>query len=387
MAYELKDRLRVEIYFNDIEFPFDRVNNLDFIHICQSARLRLPMVHLRVIDTSEFFSKNNELVNGTKIRLTVQVPNSEVQKFDFIMNTAKRMEISTGTAYDIDGYLNLTKYWIGSQTQPLQGDSISVMKTIASACGIGLAKANVTEYYRYEQSDDSQWWFPRNKPYHAWMTDLALHYYNSSNYSIAFAISVDKDLLIQGINLPRVLMPSKRRAIRYPPDYSKPETLGVVDFAPKNSTGANSYQYAYGNTKIDGSMLNQKKVYTPNSQVSINIVNNKPLFVNSNVTATADQKRVRFGAIGSGNTNTNYEVAPTVNRRVYSTYTNGLEVLAVKPMGINLLEWVDVEFDIQTKKSPKQFNGVYLVTSKVIYIQSNNYYEKYELVTNTNTGN
>jgi hypothetical protein len=91
---------------------------------------------------------------------------------------------------------------------------------------------------------------------------------------------------------------------------------------------------------------------------------------------------VRYSPIDPGNVHSDYEKALYQNRRLANLFQNRIDVVTPERTTLGVLDYVNLTLDLSTSYSPKRFNLDYWITSHVVYIHGNNYYEKFELMSN-----
>lgn len=367
MPYELKGRLSLKLFFNGDEFPFERANSLDFLHVSSSTRIALPMLHLRLIDSVEFFSNSSYLADGTVITIVVQQGDSPLTRtMKFRLNSFKKPLIGQGSGYEFDAYLDHPIYWAGSQVNAIQGNSSSVLKQIATLCGLK---------FEGDSTSDSMSWIPRNRPYHEWARSISERGYKSEMGCMQLA--VNSSSVMRYVDLQAETKPKAGLVFPAP----KPGFFLITDFQPAAATGSINTQSVYGEQRLTQSTENaSQRAY--DTVKFRRMSDDGKAMINAGVKTAVSKARVRYAPISFGNQHEFYEQALYQNRRLSNAFSSRVDALSPEMTNLGVLDKVEVTLDFDQSSSPKIFNGNYFVTSHVIYVQGNNYYEKFELASN-----
>lgn len=366
MAYEIEGRLRLKIYFNDTEFPFDRVNSLDMLHISSSTRIAVPMLHMRLQDSVEYFANTDLLADGAKITLVMQPWESPASDtYVFRLNSFKKPMNAAGTAYEIDAYLDLPLYWHGSQMDPIANTSAGAIQSIAEKCGLTAETSSTV---------DKQVWFPRNIPYFEWARQISERGYRSDRSCMQMAVTTRKKLRYLDMSDP----PETAGQFMFPD--AAAGYIYTTDFLPVAAAGSTNHTSSYKETRVEQDLLGD--LNPSHKTVNVRKLNSGSLLVSSEVRGKVPQQRVRYAPIDVGNVHADYEKALYQNRRLSNLFQNRVDIVTPERTKLGVLDFVNLTIDISSSYSPKRYNMDYWVTSHVIYIHTNNYYEKFELASN-----
>ncbi len=358
----IKDRVELQLIFNGKEFPFDRVNSLDFLHMSCSTRLSIPMIHVRVKDAAEWFSKNQDLVDGAPIVVTIIVQ-GQSRTFRFRLNKFKELLSGDGVTYDIDGYYNAPGYWLASTSEGFTGSSDTVLKEIATRTGIG--------EYVGTPTADSQLWQTTNKKYHEFARHIAGHGYVNDTSCMQLAYDLSNTLIYKNVG-ERTASTSTFLASKY-----KQNTYTATDFRVTSNSGI--YNAVSGYAEEVRFTDPVKGVQGLLDKVQSNKLSMK-MMMNDAIYKGVDQARVRFRPIGAGNVNESYEKAEYQNRRLANLFSFGAEIVTPDVTTTKLLDFIEYEVAVPENGTVNAYSGTYLVTSRAIMIQGINYFEKFEVV-------
>jgi len=361
--YEIAGRIGIGIKFDGDEFPLQYVNMLDFIHISCSTRIAIPMLHMRVVDTIDWFASRSSLADGALISITLSKGEQDsLETYLFRLNSFSSTKVSTGTSYEIDGYLDVPKYWHGSSSTAVTGTSSAVLKQIALDCDL---------LFEGDTTADPQTWYPRNRQNHAWCADIYERGYVDTSSCMQLGIDTSGIMVYRNI--------SQMGAIKKNISLSEAKEGAVLatDFKPRMSSGATNHYSGYGEYRIQQTPLGTTK-YTAHKQVEFNKDEEGDLTVNKQVKSVVDQSRVTFSYIDPGNNHEEYERAFYQNRRVANLFSSGLDVVIPEVTGLKLLDTVSVITDT-ARSFLRIYSGAYRIVTRTIYVVGANYYEKLEL--------
>lgn len=371
MAYRVQDRLEISLFFNNREYPFEKLNTLDFMHIGVGTKVGLPMLHLSLTDNTNFFNKEQDLADGALIAIIITAQGMTAKKsYAFRLHSYREQYSGGGFRYQIDGYLDAPMFWNGRTTTPILGTSFDALKTIC-----GQTELNLDGY----QCNDTQLWRPQNYTWMDFSRKISERGWLSDTSCMQLGVELDKTMIYRDLN---DLVPPSHTFITY--QYTD-NTIPVVDFQVKTNSGFNNKTTGYWDKTIqqsvyaNGSQAYDKLTFTPNTKV--------PLF-NEKMKTAVKQGRVKFGPIDCGNVHESYEKALYQNIRYANLFSFGVELLTLFPTDVRLMDRVVFNCQLSSENTSKAYSGVYTVSSRAIYVQGANYYEKISAVRHgiNNTG-
>jgi hypothetical protein len=355
------DRVGIQIFINGREFPLDRVNSFETLHISCSARLFIPMMNLRIRDAARWLSKTQDLVDGVPIIITYE--NQGVRRTHrFRLHNFTDVQDSTGISYSIDGYLDNPLWWLASDVQIIKGTSNEVIARIAEKCKLD---------YRGTKTTDSQLWAQKNKKYHEFAKTVTRHGYVDNESCMVLAYDLDDKLFYTNVSV------KKEAVAKFFTARFDQNAYTVTDVQNKNRSGImnNISGYAEGVRNQSLFNLNQSSLKDKVDAVKLS----QKLMLHSDLYNLVNQSRVFFRPIDAGNVHSNYDAAAYQNKRIANLYAFNVEVTIAEPTkDVRLLDFVDFEAKTQDGQVAAM-SGRYIVTSRVIYIQGINYNEKFEL--------
>lgn len=359
--YRIKGRLELALLFNQKEFPFDRVNSLDFIHISSSSRLGVPMIHLKVCDAGQWLVKNQLLLDGVIINVLLKV-RDKTQSYAFRLNSYRENQSESGPTYDIDGYFDCPLYWLKAVSVAPTGTSNKVLTDLAESCKLKFEGVNTSDQQTWQTKNRKAWQFAR---------DVAAHGYVDDGSCMQLALDLDGVLRYKNVSVH-----TKPVATFVSAEY-KPETFLVSDFRPRNVSGVANAISGYAD-EFRTAMINDIDG-DPLSKVVAKKLSSK-MMVNADLLKQVQRGRVTFGPIDCGNTHSSYSKAEYQNRRLAGVHSFAMDIVTPDFTEVPLLSFVQFNASEPSTKSAKAYSGMYLVISKCIYIAGINYYEKLELV-------
>ena len=368
MAYELANRLSLKILFNEDEFMFDRANSIDFIHMSSSTRIAIPMLHMALQDNVDSLSESKHFCDGALIQITLSDSSAEFSvTYAFRYNTHKRTPHQGGYRYEVDGYLDANTWWHASVSEHKKGSSYKVINEIADDCGLK---------FEGDQTTDAQTWFPRNIPYHEWARQVSERGYKSDTSFMQMGLNFDKTLVYKDINT------NVEPSIKFTHSEFKDGFLTATDVQPATSSGSMNHYSGYAETLIEQD-IEDKELYKINDKVSISKkASEGKLMMNAKIKDAVKQARVVFAPIDVGNVHPEYEKARYQNRRQNNLHSVRIELVTKEATKAKLLDKITVNMD-KSNGYLKIYSGDYRVSSRTIFIKSNEYYEKFELTRKT----
>jgi hypothetical protein len=248
-----------------------------------------------------------------------------------------------------------------STSEPIIGTSDKVINTIADNCGI--------KYIGVKTSDSQEWW-PKNRKNHEFAVDTAKRGYINDESCLQLAYDLDNVLIYANI------AESKQPTGLFLTAKYAENSYNVTDFRIKNDSGLMNNLNGYAEDVRKQSLLSlDSELFDTVKLVRIS----QKIMMDSKIYNSIKQSRVFFRPIDSGSLHENYELAYYQNRRIAGTYALGIEVIVNQPTkNVKLLDCVEYTTMLQDGLVTA-YSGKFIVTSRVIYIQGINYFEKLEL--------
>jgi hypothetical protein len=366
MSFSIEHRISVALYFAGKEFPFDRINSLDFLHMSCSARLKIPMVHIKVADPQEFLSDSKALYDGSTIQVILSDGLTKARGYQFRLNTFVRNDGGNGVTYDIDGYLDFPKYWLESAYTALNDTSSGALKTILKICGINNVQTITTA--------DKQLWLSGNRKHAEFIKGIVqCGYRGDSSYMVS---SFDLNTRFRYLDA----MDLANQTYLHPATFATPQKDSVLftDFKPRVSSGVGNAMEIYKSTLIEQDIYQEAAIPTTHTSITLPATIKTPE-INNVVKTALRQSRVKLAPIDIGNSHPKSERARYQNARLGKLFSVGMELLTPTVTGIELLDRISLTLDMDgASKYLKSYSGEYVVVSRAIYVNSNTYYEKFE---------
>jgi len=358
MGYVLSDRLEVSIFINDVEYPLDTMNVLDFLHLGMSTRQLLPTCHFRIVDVMHVFDSLS-LQDGIPIRISLKPWQATTQTYDFRKFHHKKTFNGTEFSYEVDGYLAVPKYWAGTLTSSMRGTSADIISSISATCGFT---------YDGDVTNDNQLWIPRNRTYGEFATKIASRgYVNDSSYMV-LGTGLDGKLHYKNITT----LPPSKKTLTF--GQATQGTYPVINYAPRATSGLSNRMTGYQHSRYTQSLLSettfdsfQSVTFTPDVK--------GPLF-NTAIKNNIVTGYKTFGGIDVGNTHENYDQAIYQNIRFANTYSMTVEFELFIPSELNLLDKFTFSVDTTQQMQDVAYSGDYIVAAKAQYIQGARFVEK-----------
>lgn len=360
--YAIKGRLVLQLYFNDIEFPFSASSPLGFLHISSSSRIDVPMVYGKITDGSEFFKTiASAMVEGTVLKVVMQPLQSTVKVYTFRINSLRTQKSPDGAIVTFDGYLDFPKYWVSAtQRVFLNKTTHEVIKEICADCDIG---------YIGTPTNDHQNWYGSNKRYHEIVRDLANSGYKDDSGCMARALGTDGNLAYVDVT------DMSDVAADFSMGEYIPGKVPIVSFLPYNAGGAMNKHSGYKSEYLQQSP-NLSQVFAVQQAVATDLEEGGFLNMNKEVQAVMEKGLNRISPIDYGNVNQTFHRSQYQNSRIRNLFTQGIDVVTNYPTD-NL--WPLDTVRVTGPAEAYEYTGIYKIISHTIMIQNDDYHEKFEL--------
>lgn len=359
-AFGVEGRLYVQMSINKVDIPLS-TNLLDSLHLVESVRIGLPMLTFRIADSTKFLTRNDLLLDGAQIELTIETEASRSTLYFRYFNSEE--DINGSGNYLVSAYLDAPRYWTESAVEPFRGSASAVLKFIAEKTG--LTYSGVT-------TADTQIWVPANTKYKDWARDVSERAWVGERSCCVLGVTASKEMRMRDLSTfssdPVVQLFSNK-------DNSNVQTV-ITDFKVINNAGFYNAVSGYKDKRIAQSLVTDS-IELRDLKVS---KNSTKLMMSRNIQSNIGQSRVTYAPIDVGNVSDTYERSRYQNRRLSSLFSSGLEIMTPRPVKANLLDVVNCEIAKPELDGVEQSSGKYLVTSKVWYIRGFNLYHKLEVL-------
>lgn len=358
MGFLVADRIEVSIYINDVEYPLEAVNLLNWLHITTTTRHSLPVLGFQVDDVRHSIDESGPL-DGAPLRVVIKPNGKDSKTFVFRKFNSKREFNGSCWRWTIFGYWDAPLYWAATSLRAIEGTANSVLQEIADTCGL-----------RYEgvTTNDSQIWLPRNRTYRAWAKNIVSHSWASNTSCMVLGVDLDGVMRLLNINdLPE----PEIDIIAY--TYSE-TALTASDVQTNAASGLNNALSGYNNMRIAQSVTEDETSRTLKGLSFTPDV--KSPHYNRELKAQLERGAVRFSPIDAGNVHENYERASYQNLRYQNLFSYGVDALMTDVTTVNLGDRVNLAVQTETLRQDVPNSGVYTVSGHAIYIQGANYSEK-----------
>jgi hypothetical protein len=358
-AYIVQGRIEVSLYINNIEFPLDTMNVLGFLHVGWSSKLLLPTFHMSLSDVQHVLDQV-ELQDGVPIRIVVKPYSAPTVTYNFRKFHHRKQFNGNCFIYEMDGYLDVVKYWTGTSLAGLRGTSDDILSQVSQICGL--------QYNGSVSTNDSQLWMQRNRTYGEFAADIAWRGYVSDSSFMRIGVDPRGILIYRDVNN----LPDPQTTIVLGQYINGCFT--AVDYEPQAKSGLNNKMVGYKNTRNDQS-LTADEMATAYSQLSFTPDSKSPL-INLAVRNAMGNGYQSFGGIDMGNTHDNYERALYQNLRFANLYSLDVEFLIQTPTNLTLFDTFTFSVDQESNKQDAAYAGTYIVAAKAFLVQGATYAEK-----------
>ena len=363
MPLALKDRLYFQLIVGGKEVKFEQ-NSLDYVHIAESVRLKVPALSIRIKDVTKFFTKNDLLVDGVPIQVTVGVKDKK-SVFYFRLFSHKESIENGVTVISMHAYLDVPRYWTESTASAINDTASNALQQLALVSGLT---------YSGVSTNDQQLWLPFNSKRADFAKQITLRAYMDESSCCQLAVTANKTLLLANVS-----NFAKQNIVQQFANAGKPGRLDgvstITDYKIINKSGFFNTQSGYKDSHVAQSLIADDVIHK-----DLNVPrNSKKLMINDSVRKAVTQQRVSYAPIDVGNTNANYERAKYQNMRLSNLFSYGLEFVTGDPVTANIFDVITCDLAKPGVVGIGPISGKYMVTSKVLYIQNFNFYQKIEV--------
>lgn len=360
MALHITDRIYLQVSISGAEIPLDKLNMFDYLHIVESVRVYMPILTFRLIDATKFLVSNNLLLDGAPIKVTVGQSDTK-RTYNFRLFSVQNPAAEGGDAYIITGYLDAPKYWIESTPQAIIGTPTEALSQIAATCGMS---------FEGEQTADSQLWLPSNTRYCEFSRQVSERGFVDPSSCMQMVLTTQKKLRYKNVS-----KAPGNRLETFSNRGNYENATPITDYKLISKSGFFNSTSGYQDTRVAQSVANPEDDLI--SEVSVK-KNTRHLNMNSGVKGSIKQGRVSFAPVDVGNVGPNYEQALYQNRRLSSLYSLGVDIVLPTFVDTDILDYVLCDFSKPDISGVKEISGAFLLTSKVLYVQGMNVYQKVE---------
>jgi hypothetical protein len=242
-----------------------------------------------------------------------------------------------------------------------------------------IAKACQIPKFVGDACNDSQVWTFDNIPFHEAARRISERGHISDMSCMQLGLDLDGTLFYKNVSQ----MGTPTTLLVYPGGSKQGHP--IVSYKPRSLAGSKNQQSGYRKTRIEQDLFNSD-IWKTHKTVAFQKNEPGSLQVDNTVRNKLVQSRVEYAPIDVGNVHETYEQALYQNRRISSLFNVGLDVLAMAPTTVRLFDTVSMLFNINSPEvatNIKQYNGEFLVSSRVVCLQGQEVTEKLELTRRT----
>ncbi len=358
MGYIIQGRIEVSIFIDDIEYPLDSVNALNYLHIATTAVQKMPTLSLSITDVEHVMERIG-LQDGIPLRVAIKPQNGDMRTYRFRKFNHTRTFNGDAYVFDITGYWDAPLYWNTTSATTMRGASNEVLEQIANKCGI---------LYEGTPTSDVQLWCPQNQSWSAFAIETASAGYVDPTSCMCLVFDRDGTLRYKNLNK---LDDSGIKILAY--QYAE-DAFTAVDIHVVTASGFNNALSGYQNMRYKQSLV-LDEVHTQIDQLAFTPDTRSPQY-NKALKDKLTRGPVRFGPIDVGNVHPEYEKASYQNMRYKNLFSLHVEALLIQPSSIKLLDKLSIAVQKEDTGQDSANSGTYVVSGHAIYVQGANYSEK-----------
>lgn len=358
MGYSLQNQLEVSLYINNVEYPLDSNNVLDFLHIGSSTKGKLPTIHFGLTDQLHALDQL-ELQDAIPLRVAIKGYGAQTVSYSFRKFNHTRVFNGACYVYQVDGYWDSPLFWAGTTLAGIRGTSNDVLSQIAAKCGLKFDGATTS---------DSQLWMPRNRTYGDFAKRVASRgYINDGSYMLA-CVDLNGTLLYKDINN----LPSAQFVVIA--NELADSAYTAIDYSAVASSGLNNQVTGYNYTRYGQSMAGDT-THTAYDSLQFTSDSRSPLF-NTTMKQQASRGMMTYSPIDVGNVHSSYERALYQNQRYAGLYNMDVEFLMTQPTTLDLLKTFTFSAVDENDRKDEANSGDYTVSARALLVQGTIYGEK-----------
>lgn len=366
----VKDRVNVQLLINDVEIPTD-ISPLDYVHIVESCRQYVPVLTFSIQDKIKFLTQNRLLIDGSLIKIIITIENRKLE-YRFRTFSVKETLSSGGTTFKVSAYLDVPRFWNNTVTRGFSGSISDVLKDISELTDLT---------YQGVSTLENQLWLPLNKKYCEFSRYISERGLLNNSSCLQLVLTLDK--ILRYINVTAQFTetePTDR--FSNSPDASE-EFKVVTDYRVLTSSGFFNNLSGYKDTRVSQSLITTDSVFN-SSEIT---KNSKNLEISDSIRKSLTQGKTTFAPIDIGNTSLSYEEAIYQNRRLSNLFSSGVELVTPRPVDGQVLDVIYADLSKPGLSTVDTISGKALITSKVMYIEGLNFYQKLEVFRHGNNSN
>lgn len=365
MGYALANQLEVSLYINNVEYPLDSNNVLDFLHIGSSTKGKLPTIHFGLTDQLHVLDQL-ELQDAIPLRVALKGYGAPTVSYAFRKFNHTRVFNGACYVYQVDGYWDSPLFWAGTTLAGIRGTSNDVMRQIANTCGLK---------YVGKSTADSQLWMQRNRTYGDFAKHVATRgYIDDGSYMLA-CVDLTGTLIYTDVNR----LPTGQYIVIA--NQLADGAYTAIDYSAVASSGLNNQVTGYNYTRYGQSMTSASP-HTAYDTLQFQADSRSPLF-NTTMKQRAARGMMTYAPIDVGNVHDSYERAVYQNQRFAGLYNLDVEFLMTHATTLDLLRTFTFSAVDENDRKDEANSGDYTVSARSLLIQGTVYAEK---IIGTRTG-
>lgn len=332
-----------------------------------NALFSFPTACIELSDSIRYFD-TNPLLDGTTIDIQAGIDYSKLDKplYRFRVYSVTHKESGSVVYYKINCIFNAPKYINESFKGAFNSSSASAISEIAKTCGL-ISDVDATT--------DNQVWYGAARKRYVIAKEISEASYLNPNSCYALGLTLDSKLKLKNISAINI---SASNNLFVQGHKVSANVVSVLDKKESTNSGLfnnlSAYKFEGIEQLTEGNYLSHDTLKLSSKSTTIN--------VNSTLNSKLESGTVKVYPVTTGNKHSNAYQAKYQNTRIKSTYGNTLNILINQESNLDLFDAIKyVCFDNlngQVKINNK-LSGGYIISGKIIYIESGNYYEKIQI--------
>jgi hypothetical protein len=358
VGYIVSNTIEVSIFINNVEIPLDTNNILNFLHMGCTTHGALPTCHFAVTDVRHSFD-SIPLQDGIPIRITIKPGGNSTQTYNFRKFHSKKVFNGNAYVYEVDGYWDAAKYWMGTSVAGLRGTSSDVLSQIASTCGL---------QYDGVTTNDSQLWMQRNRTYFEFAKKTVDRGYVNDTSCMSFGVDLTGTMRYRNVNA----LPAPTTKLVHAQLVQGAYT--VMQYTPVAKSGINNKMTGYANVRNDQSLI-APAISTPFTTLAVT-PDSTSILMNTTVKSQVVRGYQSYGGLDMGNTHDSYEKAVYQNLRYSNLFSLDVVFFMYTPTTLTLFDTFAFAAENEVEQQDVDYSGNYTIAARAIFITGATYSEK-----------
>lgn len=373
----IQDRLFVSLKIDGQEVEYA---NLISIIAAEGNGTLVPAIKITISDPTSAFSSDKTFTDGNEIEITFakSYTDNQVSPRRYRVFSPHRGNQAFNPVVEIVGILNAPDYITKSARESYKGTSESVLKQVASKCGLRFTGPSSIDG---RAPNDSQTWLNVCSNRAKFMMEVTRHGWIDDHSGLSSAVTSYGELryrdLIALINTPidRVQFVFSHNSLPSSSDDKKKSYI-VKEARDRSSAGVMSAWQNYGSTRAQNMLEGEHEI---SKELQVKMPGNY-LPINKSVADQVDRSRIEYAPLDCGNVHKKYEIAKYQNIKLNALFSEKMSLLVDVVTEVELYDVVVYRQEDADLRQPVKNTDIYIVVGKTLVVSGGAFYaERIEL--------